>query len=155
MPSSKTPNVMEGVTTTVVPVTARRVPSRAAIGSGTSATGYAKVEAERERALTGLTTFKKFNPPTFDRKVVDPWVIETLINSMETLFEDLYTLEGDKVHQTTHCLEKTARVWWRVKWNRSPSLPSVSWKKFRGLMFSAYFLDSEKKRLRENFRKLR
>ncbi len=75
---SEVPNVVEGVTTVAV----RRVPSGATMeayqtGSGTLAPDSAEVEAEREWALAALMTFKKFNPPTFDRQVVDSWVVET------------------------------------------------------------------------------
>nr|CAD1834690.1 unnamed protein product [Ananas comosus var. bracteatus] len=37
-------------------------------------------------------------------------MVESLVDSMETLFEDLYTLERDKVYLATHCLERTAKV---------------------------------------------
>lgn len=42
------------------------------LGSGISATGHEKMKAKRERALTALMTFKKFNPPIFDGETVDP-----------------------------------------------------------------------------------
>ncbi|XP_020082668.1 uncharacterized protein LOC109706305, partial [Ananas comosus] len=77
------------------------------------------MEPVKERAVAVLMAFKKFKPPTFDGESVDPWVVEMWIDFMETLFEDLYTLEREK-----------------------------------GLVFSAYFPDNEKRRLQEKFRKL-
>nr|CAD1839548.1 unnamed protein product [Ananas comosus var. bracteatus] len=75
---------------------------------------------------------------------------------METLFEDLYALERDKIHLAAHCLEQSAKELWKgVKRNRSPSLPPVTWEEFRGLIFSTYFSDSEKRKLQDRFRKLR
>ncbi|XP_020081527.1 uncharacterized protein LOC109705195, partial [Ananas comosus] len=75
---------------------------------------------------------------------------------METLFEDLYTLERDKVYLATHCLERTAKVWWkRIKRNRASNLPPLTWEEFRGLFYVNYFPDSEKKKLQEQFRKLK
>lgn len=81
-----------------VSVAARHVESGAAMdtlltGWGTSALDYAEMKAERERALASLTTFKKFNSPTFDGKAIDPWVVETLVDSIRKLFENLDTLE--------------------------------------------------------------
>ncbi|XP_020107931.1 uncharacterized protein LOC109723851 [Ananas comosus] len=75
---------------------------------------------------------------------------------METLFEDIFTLEKDKVNLAAHCFEKRARTWWRrVKQDRSPELPPIDWAEFRKLMFAEYFPDSDKRRMREDFRKLK
>ncbi|XP_020109289.1 uncharacterized protein LOC109724769 [Ananas comosus] len=127
-----------------------------ATDSGTSNPDGVAVEAERERALAAVVMFKKFNPPMFDGKKIEPWMVESWIDSMETLFKDLYTLEKDKVHLATHCLEKSAKVWWkRVKRNQASNLSSIVWKEFWGLMFSNYFPDSEKKKVQNQFRKLR
>nr|CAD1833566.1 unnamed protein product [Ananas comosus var. bracteatus] len=38
-------------------------------------------------------------------------MVESWIDSMETLFEDLYTLREGQVPLATHCLEKAAKVW--------------------------------------------
>nr|CAD1823354.1 unnamed protein product [Ananas comosus var. bracteatus] len=38
----------------------------------------------------------------FDGEVTDPWVMETWLTSMEALFENIYTLEKDKVHLAAH-----------------------------------------------------
>ncbi|XP_020088631.1 uncharacterized protein LOC109710441 [Ananas comosus] len=82
--------------------------------------------------------------------------MEMWIDSMKTLFEDLYTLKRDKVHLAVHYLKQSAKIWWKdVKRDRSPSLPPMTWEEFRGLIFSAYFPDSEKMKLQERFRKLR
>ncbi|XP_020108725.1 uncharacterized protein LOC109724340 [Ananas comosus] len=100
--------------------------------------------------------FKKFNPPLFDGEKVELWMVESWIDSMETLFESLYILEKDKVHLATHCLERSTKVWWRrVKRDRSSDLPPLVWEEFRGLMFTNYFPDSVKKKLQDQFRKLR
>ncbi|XP_020106284.1 uncharacterized protein LOC109722601 [Ananas comosus] len=69
---------------------------------------------------------------------------------METLFEDIYTLEQDKVTLAAHCFDKRARVWWRrVKQDRSPNLLPIDWAEFRGLMFIEYFPDSDKRKLKQ------
>lgn len=102
-----------------------------------------------------LVMFKKFNPLVFDGKKVEPWMLESWVDLMETLFEDLYTLEKGKVHLATHSLEKEAKVWWkRVKRDRSSNLPLMVWEEFQGLMFTNYFPDSEKKKLQDQFWKL-
>nr|CAD1821588.1 unnamed protein product [Ananas comosus var. bracteatus] len=120
----------EGANVTAVPVMTRPVPASTpptASSSSAPVPDLAAVKAKRERALAALTTFKRFNPPTFDREEVDPWVVETWIALMETLFEDIYTLEQDKINLATHCFEKSTRIRWRgVKKNRSPDLPPVT-----------------------------
>ncbi|XP_020110414.1 uncharacterized protein LOC109725584 [Ananas comosus] len=149
------PVVTEGVATATVPIAARTVPTTVATGSGTTNPDGAALEAERERALAALMMFRKFDPPTFDGEKVEPWMVESWIDSMETLFEDLYTLERDKVHLATRCLVRTTKVWWkRIKRDRSPDLPPLSWEKFRSLVYTTYFPDNEKKKLQEQFRKL-
>nr|CAD1830079.1 unnamed protein product [Ananas comosus var. bracteatus] len=113
-------------------------------------------EAERERGYTALTRFTKFHLPTFDGEVIDPWTVETWLASMETLFEDIYTEEQDKVNLAAHYFDKRARVWWkRVKEDRSSDLSPIDWEEFRRLMFAEYFPDSDKRKMREDFRKLK
>ncbi|XP_020112173.1 uncharacterized protein LOC109726794 [Ananas comosus] len=103
-----------------------------------------------------LTRFTKFHPPTFDGEVIDPWTVETWLAAMETLFEDIYTEERDKVNLATHCFDKRARVWWkRVKQDRSLDLPPIDWEEFRRLMFAEYLPDNDKRKMREDFRKLK
>nr|CAD1821748.1 unnamed protein product [Ananas comosus var. bracteatus] len=124
--------------------------------SGSTTPDATALEAERERALAALEKFRKFNPPTFEGEKVEPWMVESWVDSMETLFEDLYTLERDKVYLATHCLERTAKVWWkRIKRNRASDLPPLTWDEFRGLFYVNYFPDNEKKKLQEQFRKLK
>nr|CAD1816973.1 unnamed protein product [Ananas comosus var. bracteatus] len=114
------------------------------------------MEAEREHALVALVMFKKFNPPVLDWEKVEPWMMESWIDSIETLFKDVYALEKDKVHLATHYLEKAAKVWWKpVKRDRSSDLPPMLWEEFRRLMFANYFPDTEKRKLQDKFRKLR
>ncbi|XP_020080513.1 uncharacterized protein LOC109704175 [Ananas comosus] len=143
------------------PVLARRVrPGVAAeafqSGSSNPTALSSEMEAERERALAALMTFKKFDPTTFDGEDIDPWTVESWIDSIETVFEDLYMVERDKVHLAVHCLQLSAKEWWKgVKRNRSPSLPPMTWQEFRELILSVYFPDSEKRKLRDRFRKLR
>lgn len=70
---------------------------------------------------------------------------------METLFEDLYTLKRDKMHLVAHHIKKLMKVWWKgVKRDRSLDFSLVTWEDFRGLVFSAYFSDGEKKKLQES-----
>ncbi|XP_020081383.1 uncharacterized protein LOC109705031 [Ananas comosus] len=138
------------------PVAACRVSTGVAMDSGVVASDSVEVEAEKERALAALMTFKKFDPPVFDGENVDPWIVEMWIDSMETLFEELYALERDKVPLAVHCLKLSAKVWWKsIRRNRSPSLPPMAWDEFRGLVFSTYFPDTEKRKLQDRFRKLR
>lgn len=100
------------------PVMARYVQPRDATEtistrSGNLTLGYMEMEAEREQALAALMTSKRFNLLTFDGETVDPRIVETWIDSMETLFENLYTLKRDKVHIAAHYIEKSIRVWWK------------------------------------------
>ncbi|XP_020102104.1 uncharacterized protein LOC109719724 [Ananas comosus] len=156
-PSARLPNVAESVGIAAAPVAACPPPvCIPPMASGSSTLEAAAEEVERECGYTALTKFMKFHPPTFDGEVVDPWIVETWLATMETLFEDTYVLEQDKVHLAAHCLEKTVRVWWkRVKKDRSPNLSSIDWEEFRGLMFAEYFPDSDKRKMRKNFRKLK
>nr|CAD1824851.1 unnamed protein product [Ananas comosus var. bracteatus] len=71
--------------------------------SGSSALDLDALEAEKERSLAVLTALKRFNPPTFNGDDNDPWVMEAWLTAMEALFEDIYTLERDKVHLAAHC----------------------------------------------------
>nr|CAD1830185.1 unnamed protein product [Ananas comosus var. bracteatus] len=156
-PSMRALEVAEGECIAAVPVAARPSPASVPLAaSGSTTLDAAAEEAERERGYTALTRFMKFHPPTFDGEVIDPWTVETWLAMIETLFEDIYTREQDKVHLAAHCFDKRARVWWRrVKQDRSPDLPPVDWEEFRGLMFVEYFPDSDKRKMREDFRKLK
>ncbi|XP_020103979.1 uncharacterized protein LOC109721002 isoform X2 [Ananas comosus] len=126
------------------------------VAAGPSFPDKAALEAEQERSLTVLTAFMKFNPLMFDGDVKDPWAMESWLTSMEVLFEDIYTLEQDKVYLAAHCFERSAQVWWkRVKKNRSPNLPPITWNEFRDLLFMEHFPDSDKRKMKEDFCKLR
>nr|CAD1827328.1 unnamed protein product [Ananas comosus var. bracteatus] len=64
--------------------------------------------------------------------------------------------QQDKVHLAVHCLEKSARVWWKAtRQNRSPTLPPMMWEEFRGLLYGVHFPDSDKKKMEEQFRILK
>ncbi|XP_020106573.1 uncharacterized protein LOC109722831 [Ananas comosus] len=124
--------------------------------SGDPTAVSSEVEAERERALAALMSFKKFDPPTFDGEDTDPWTVESWIDSIESIFEDLYTVERDKVRLAVHCLQRSVKTWWKgIKQNRSPSLPPMTWQEFREVITSVYFPDSEKRKLRDRFQNLR
>nr|CAD1827473.1 unnamed protein product [Ananas comosus var. bracteatus] len=148
------PSAAEGVAAAAelvaaVPVTA--VPA----GSGTSNPDSVAIEADRERAFAALVMFKKFSLPTFDGKKVEPTMVESWIDTMETLFEDINTLEKDKVYLATHCLDKAAKMWWkRVKRDRPSDLPPILWEEFKRAMFANYFPDTVKRKLQEKFLKL-
>nr|CAD1842616.1 unnamed protein product [Ananas comosus var. bracteatus] len=156
-PSARAPTAAEGEGIAAVPVAARPPPvSVPPAASGSTTLDAAAEGVERERALAALVMFRKFDPPVFDREKVEPWMVESWVDSMETLFKDLYTLEKDKVPLATHCLERTAKVWWkRIKRDRASDLPPLTWEEFRGLLYVNYFPDSEKKKLQEQFRKLK
>ncbi|XP_020082542.1 uncharacterized protein LOC109706151 [Ananas comosus] len=147
----------EGEGIAAVPVAACPPPASVPpAASGSTMLDATVEEVEKERVLAALMKFRKFDPPIFEGEKVEPWMVESWVDSMETLFEDLYTLEKDKVYLATHCLEWTAKVWWkRIKRNRASDLPPLSWEEFRGLFCSNYFPDSEKKKLQEQFRKLK
>ncbi|XP_020099005.1 uncharacterized protein LOC109717570 [Ananas comosus] len=124
--------------------------------SGPSDSDVTATEAERARFVKVLETFMRFNPPMFDGKEADPWVLETWFTAMEALFEDLYTLERDKVPLAAHCFEKDAQIWWqKTKKKRASYLPPLTWEEFREMLFMEYFPDSDKRKMKENFRKLR
>ncbi|XP_020081071.1 uncharacterized protein LOC109704708, partial [Ananas comosus] len=91
--------------------------------SGSSIPTPDELGAERERSLAALTAFKRFNPPTFDGDVKDPWLVESWLAAMEALFEDIYTLDKDKA--------------------------------FREMLLLEYFPDSDRQKIKEDFRKLR
>ncbi|XP_020081199.1 uncharacterized protein LOC109704824 [Ananas comosus] len=75
---------------------------------------------------------------------------------MEALFEDIYTLEKDKVRLAAHCLKGPARSWWtRVKNGRSLDPATMTWEAFREILLMEYFPESDKRKIKENFRKLR
>ncbi|XP_020113158.1 uncharacterized protein LOC109727434 [Ananas comosus] len=145
----RAPAGVEGAGAAAPPPMAYTAPPGVAAGtcsamSSTSTPIDPALEAERDRALACLTAFKKFNPPIFNGESGDPWEMESWVDTMEKLFEDLYTLEQDKVHLAVHCLEKYARVWWKAtRQNRSPTLPPMMWEEFRGLLYGVHFSDSE------------
>nr|CAD1827424.1 unnamed protein product [Ananas comosus var. bracteatus] len=122
-PSTHIPGAAEGEGIAAIPVTACPPPTivpQAASGSATPDVSAEDVEGER--ALAALIKFNKFHPPTFEGEKVEPEMVESWIDSMETLCDDLRTLERDKVYLATHCLEKAMKVWWkRVKRDRLPA----------------------------------
>nr|CAD1817842.1 unnamed protein product [Ananas comosus var. bracteatus] len=112
-PSARVPEPAEGEGIAAVPVAARPPPAIVPPAASGSATPDVTAEdVEGERALAALIKFNKFHPPTFEGEKVEPAMVESWIDSMETLFDDLRTLERDKVYLATHCLEKAAKVWW-------------------------------------------
>nr|CAD1829421.1 unnamed protein product [Ananas comosus var. bracteatus] len=114
------------------------------------------LEAKQERSLAALMAFKRFNPPIFQGDVKDPWLMEAWFTTMEALFEDIYTLERDKVHLAAHCLEGSARLWWTgLKKSRSLEISSLTWEAFREMLFMEYFPENDKRKIKEDFRKLR
>ncbi|XP_020104202.1 uncharacterized protein LOC109721168 [Ananas comosus] len=137
---------------TVPPVLATTHP----VVFGPSCSDSVAIEAEHERSLSVLTVFMRFNPPMFNGVVIDPWAMDTWLTFMEALFKDIYTLEKDKVHLAAHCFEKDAQVWWRrTKQKRSPDHPPITWDEFWELLFMEYLPDSDKRKMKEDFCKLR
>ncbi|XP_020081523.1 zyxin-like, partial [Ananas comosus] len=97
VPSARAPNAAEGVGIAAAPAAAHPPPASAPpAASGSATPDAAAEEMERERSLTALIRLKKFNPPIFEGEKVEPSMVESWIDSMETLFEDLYTSEKDK-----------------------------------------------------------
>ncbi|XP_020084386.1 uncharacterized protein LOC109707499 [Ananas comosus] len=144
-PVAPTPAVAAALVTAIPPM-----------ASGSSALDPDALEAEQEQSLAVLTAFKRFNPPTFNGDDKDPWVMEAWLTAMEALFEDIYTFERDKVHLASHCFEGSAQLWWtRVKKGRSLELSPMTWEAFRELLLMEYFPESDKRKIKEDFRKLR
>ncbi|XP_020102689.1 uncharacterized protein LOC109720181 [Ananas comosus] len=82
--------------------------------------------------------------------------MESWLSVMKALFEDIYTLEKDKVRLAAHCLEGSARSWWtRVNNGRSLDPATMSWEAFREILLMEYFPESDKRKIKEDFRKLR
>nr|CAD1836351.1 unnamed protein product [Ananas comosus var. bracteatus] len=156
-PSARAPEAAEGEGVVAVSVAAVPPPTSAPpTASGSATLDTTADEVERERALTALMKFMKFKPPTFEKGKVEPSAVKSWVDSMETLFEDLYTPEKDKVPFATHCLDKAAKVWWkRLKRDRPSDLPPMLWEEFKRKMFGNYFPDTEKRKLKKKFRKLR
>ena len=81
--------------------------------------------------------------------------MEARVDTMEKLYKDFYTLEQGKMHLATHCLEESARLWWKTtRQTRSPTLPPMTWDEFRRLLFETHFPDSARRRMEEQFRGL-
>ncbi|XP_020111454.1 uncharacterized protein LOC109726328 [Ananas comosus] len=75
---------------------------------------------------------------------------------MEALFDDIYTLEKDKVHLAAHCFEGSTRLWWtQAKKSHSIDIASMTWEAFRELLLMEYFPKNDKRKIKEDFRKLR
>ncbi|XP_020080707.1 uncharacterized protein LOC109704367 [Ananas comosus] len=142
--SVRVPEAAEGEGIAAVPVAPRPPPASVLPAASGSATPDAAVEkVERERSLTALIRFKKFNPPIFEGEKMEPSMVESWINSMETLFKDLYTVEKDEVYLAAHCLEKSAKVWWkRVKRDQPSDFLPMLWEEFKRVMFANYFPDT-------------
>ncbi|XP_020082833.1 uncharacterized protein LOC109706435 [Ananas comosus] len=155
-PSTLVPEAAEGEGIAAVLVTAR--PPSASVppaASGSATPDVTAEDVEGEHALAALIKFKKFNPPIFEGEKVEPAMVESWIDSMETLFEDLRTLERDRVYLATHRLEKAAKVWWKqVKRDRLPGHPPMLWEEFKRAVFANYPPDTLKRKLQEKFRKL-
>nr|CAD1821856.1 unnamed protein product [Ananas comosus var. bracteatus] len=131
-PSARVPEPAEGEGIAAVLVAARPPPAIVPPAvSGSATPDMTAEDVEGERALAALIKFNKFHPPNFEGEKVEPAMVESWIDSMETLFEDLRTLERDKVYLATHCLEKAAKE-----------------------MFANYFPDTLKRKLKEKFCKL-
>ncbi|XP_020080382.1 uncharacterized protein LOC109704061 [Ananas comosus] len=82
--------------------------------------------------------------------------MEAWLSTIEALFEDIYTLEKDKVLLAAHCLEGPARSWWtRMMNGRSLDPATMTWEAFREILLMEYFLESDKRKIKEDFRKLR
>lgn len=123
--------------------------------SDTSAAEHIAIDAEQEQAWASIANFKKFNPLTYNGESIDPWVVETLVDSTEKLFNDLYILDRDKVYLAAHCLDKvTHRQWKTESANLSTNLPPSIQEKFQGLIFNAFFPNKIKQQL-EDFENLR
>ncbi|XP_020080782.1 uncharacterized protein LOC109704457 [Ananas comosus] len=145
VPVSEAPTIVPPIPPTVSPVV-----------SGISDSDLTATEAGRVRFVKVLEAFMRFNPPIFDGKEADSWVLETWFTAMEALFEDIYTLERDKVPLAAHCFEKDAQIWWqKTKKKRASYLPPLTWEEFREMLFMEYFPDSDKRKMKKDFRKLR
>lgn len=61
--------------------------------------------AKQLRAIESLASFKKVNSPIFNDVTDDPLVVESWVDKIEKLFEDLLIPDRDKVYIAGHCLD--------------------------------------------------
>ncbi len=73
-------------------------------------------------------------------------IVESWVNSMEKLFENLRVPKRDRVMLAVSFLDKMSHRWWKAELARraDATLPSPTWEEFRGLLFATYFPDSAK-----------
>ncbi|XP_020110876.1 uncharacterized protein LOC109725889 [Ananas comosus] len=136
-------------TVVLLPVTVPSVPV-APVGEASQMT-----EAEQERMAERLARFHRFDPPTFDGRCTEAWVVEDWVSSMEKLFEDLFIPEREQVHLGVHCLTGDALAWWRrVRRDYKLVTLQMTWDEFCGMLYGMYFPNSVKQKLEEDLKKI-
>ncbi len=103
-----------------------------------------------------LANFQKFYPPAFSGDGLDSMIMESWVDSMEKLFENLRVPERERVMLVVPFLDKMAHRWWKAELERwtDAALSSPTWEEFRGLLFATYFTNSAKQQM-EDFKSLK
>ncbi len=124
--------------------------------SGTSEAEYEAQKAEQEMAMESFTNFKKFNLPIFSGESFNLMKVESWVDTMEELFENIRVSERNQVPLAIPFLDKMAhRVEGRVSEVSRCCLASTDWEKFWELLFATYFPDSARQQIEENFKNLK
>ena len=144
--------------TTPVTAPAAAVPLSAAVPVAPVAPARGPVpltEAEQERWTERLARFRRFDPPIFDGRGTEAWIVEGWVSAMEKLFEDLFVPEGEEVPLGVHCLAGDAHDWWRrTRRDQGLVAAQLSWDEFCGMLFGMFFPNSVKQKLEEDLRRL-
>ncbi|XP_075521434.1 uncharacterized protein LOC142554655 [Primulina tabacum] len=90
--------------------------------------------------------FMKMNPKEFTG-TSDPMVAEGWIKSLEVTFRFMELEDVDRVRCATYLFGGDARLWWEGA-SVALDLATLSWTRFREVLFSKYFTDDVRSRLR-------
>ncbi len=84
-------------------------------------------------------------------------VVESWLDYMEKLFENLRVPERDWIILVVPSLDQMAHRWWKGELARrvDAALYPPTWEEFRRLLFAKYFPDSSKQQMEEDFKNLK
>ncbi|XP_022967883.1 uncharacterized protein LOC111467258 isoform X2 [Cucurbita maxima] len=66
------------------------------------------------REFKYLRDFRKYDPPVFEGKTIDPVLVESWVESIETIFEHMKCPEDQKVKCASFMLKGEAHFWWKT-----------------------------------------
>ncbi|XP_023543569.1 uncharacterized protein LOC111803417 [Cucurbita pepo subsp. pepo] len=66
------------------------------------------------REFKYLRDFGKYDPPVFEGKTIDPVLVESWVESTETIFEHMNCPEDQKVKCASFMLKGEAHFWWKT-----------------------------------------